>query len=111
MKEAHIVTKQMDKDSTHSASLIFNWVTDVNASIGSVLIMFININPTSINTLTPAEPILTIHISQPRPILSEPIVYGVTGWNGFHQVYRIKLLKYYINCPSFFYAKKIQKYI
>jgi hypothetical protein len=69
-KEAHIVTKQTDEDSTQSASLMFNWVTDIDASISYVPIMFININPTvptPIDTPTPVELIPAIPISQSGP--------------------------------------------
>jgi hypothetical protein len=36
---------------------------------------------------------------------------AVTGWNGFHQVYREKLLKYYINGLSPFMQRKSKIYM
>jgi hypothetical protein len=84
MKEEHIVTKQTDEDSTQSASLMFNWVTDIDASIGYVPVMFVNINPTPIDTPTPVELIPAISISQSSPCLSTsaPIVHCLRGLSG-----------------------------
>jgi len=37
--------------------------------------------------------------------------YIITGCNGFHQMYREKLLKYDINCLSFFMLRRLKIYI
>jgi hypothetical protein len=45
----------------------------------------------------------------PRQVFTASHV--VTRWNGFHQVYREKLLKYYINCLSFLCKEDSKIYI
>jgi hypothetical protein len=104
----------------------FDWTTDVDKTVGVVSIapiMLVNHCCTKhIITLVPMShapcdfSALCSSMGNPWASLrhchhhSHPCI--VTGWNGFHQVYREKLLKYYINCPSsFLLQKKIQKYI